>query len=140
MLLELDKEINLSPKVDTCYVISSHHRKYVNDKKSRWVVSMQEEIDCFVNACTAKWFDYPTVWGIIKQDSHLIKLGESKLNSNLKLAKFVENQNNWHGYPADYVRNNQDRPGTVVLAKWRKDGIIEKHHIIKIRKGVECNL
>ena len=148
---QLDKELNIEIKIlndeieenlKMKYIFSSAHRRTQKDK-TRWTVSTHTEIDCFKNTQTSKYLEGDEVaWGCLKTTSGLIDLGINGHKENLKIAKFVDKNKLkiWHGYPADFVRNPQDRPSVSVLKKWRTGDIIEKHHITKIRQGKTCNL
>jgi hypothetical protein len=137
----LDKEIDLTPQTDKKYICSSAHRRKQPDK-SRWTITIDQEVGCFVSSVTFKWIETSMAWGLISHGNVLLILGINSQGVSLKVAKFVDSNGNnlWHGYPADYVRNYQDRPGVAILKDWRTKGMIEKHHIIKIRQGKECNL
>lgn len=141
MPYQTDKELDLTPKTAMKYIVSSAHRRHQRNK-SRWTISIDMEIDCFINSQTSNWIETSVSWGVIQQKNTLLNVGVNPHRQPLKLAKFVDSSGNdiWHGYPADYERNCQDRPGMVVLQNWRENGIIEKHHMIKIRQGKECNL
>lgn len=142
MLYPLDTIIDLNPRTNNKYIVSSLHRRKRNNKKSLWTISRDEEIDCFILSQKSQWTEVNVSWGIKLEGNSIKQIGVNKQNKPLKIAKFIYgNCNNiWHGYPADHVRNNQDRPGILTLKKWRIAGYIEKHIIEKIRKGKECNL
>ena len=103
---------------------------------------MNEEVDCFIDSQLQKWVDGSVGWGLVYPQMIIRHLGINKYKEFLIVAKFVSSNgdNVWHGYPADYVRNSQDRPSMGVLTDWRGKGIIEKHQVLKIRKGILCNL
>jgi hypothetical protein len=137
----IDAPIDLTPRTTKKYTVSSAHRRHQPDK-SRWTISVDAEVECFIDSHFNNWTEVSIAWGIMYLDNTLLVVGVSSLNDSLKLAKFVDSSANglWHGYPADYVRNYQDRPGMIILKDWRIRGIIEKHQMIKIRKGKVCNL
>jgi hypothetical protein len=133
--------LDLTPRTTQIYFVSpAHRRRQVG--KSRWTITVDEEVECFITSQTLRWVEVSTAWGIIQNGNGLLVLGLSSNNISLKLAKFVYSDGTdlWHGYPADFVKNNQDRPGMVTLRDWKTRGFIEKHHMVKIRKGKECNL
>lgn len=141
MKLPLDTELKLPAPLTCRYFIYSHHRKNKKNK-SIWTITREEEVDCFVLAQTNNWKQDFVSWGIIHDGTAIKELGTNPQNEILKLAKFVDSNNNdiWHGYPADYIRNDQDRPNMSVLQAWRTKKYIEKHHVTKIRQGKECSL
>jgi len=136
-----DTELDLKPHTAKRYIISTAHRRKQRSK-SRWTVSAEVEIDCFIGSDLNRWVENVVAWGVLKGEGRLLELGKNSQKESLKIAKFVDLQNTnvWHGYPADYCRNHQDRPGARILKDWRLKDIIEKHHITKIRQGKECNL
>lgn len=69
-------------------------------------------------------------------------LGHNNRREELKIAKFVDGSQNdvWHGYPADYLRNKHDIPHTTVLTTWKSLGYISKSTLNKLRRGIPCNL
>jgi hypothetical protein len=138
---KLDTNIDLTPRIQAKYYISSAHRR--NQKnKSRWPITRDNEVECFVSSHLNNWIEVICCWGLFPSGSNLLELGQNSQKESLKIAKFVakNNTNVWHGYPADYYRNSQDRPSMFILENWRKLGHIEKHHITKIRQGKVCNL
>ncbi len=141
MPYEIDKNIDLKPTTTSIYYVSSSHRR-VQRNKSRWTVTVDQEVECFISSQLNSWIEDVFSWGLIPNGNGLLVLGQNSQNEELKIAKFVAKNNDgfWHGYPADYCKNVQDRPGMSILSDWRTNGYIEKHHIIKIRQGKECNL
>lgn len=141
MPYEVDKNIDLTPRTTSIYYVSSAHRR-LQRNKSRWTVTIDQEVECFISSQANSWIEGVFCWGLIPNGNNLLILGQNSQNEELKIAKFVAKNNDgvWHGYPADYCRNIQDRPGMPILSNWRTNGHIEKHHIIKIRQGKECNL
>lgn len=137
----LDTELDLSPRTNCKYFIASYHRMRGHPNKSCWLISHEEEIECFVTSISSLWMESNVGWGL-KHDNGAIQIvGESTKQNELKFAKFKGDINDlWHGYPADYIRNNQDRPGMVVLRMWIDAGYILKHQMLKIRQGIQCNL
>ncbi|MDR0307029.1 MAG: hypothetical protein LBI42_09370 [Chitinispirillales bacterium] len=141
MSYKLDQNIDLSPRTNATYFASSVHRNR-QPNKSQWVISVVQEVECFIESQINNWIEGIFSWGMISDGNNLIVLGKSVYNEELKLAKFVTKNDDgvWHGYPADFCKNFQDRPGIKILQKWRNCGHIEKHHITKIRQGKTCSL
>jgi hypothetical protein len=138
---ELDTALDLAPRITQRYFASSTHRRKQKDK-SRWIIDIYEEVNCFVVSQVNEWVEETTSWGLIQNGNALLVLGENGHDEPLKIAKFIAKSSDgvWHGYPADFHRKIQDRPGMAILQAWRNEGHIEKHHILKIRQGKECNL
>src|SRR5687767_3436475 len=115
MLYKPDTELNLAPRTDKIYLVSSAHRRKQKNK-SRWTISIDDEVECFILSQVSNWVETAKAWGLRPNRNSLDELGVNPLEESLKLAKFVNSSSDdvWHGYPADYVRNNQDRPGMIV--------------------------
>lgn len=74
------------------------------------------------------------LWVIEKDGEKLAKLGVTDID-DAYMAKYVTNHNHeWHGYPVTPSRD-ADRPPTVILDSWKRDGIINKAQQGKIVKG-----
>lgn len=136
----LNKDHQIGPPVNKIYFVSADHRLKKKDK-SRWTIPIKEEIACFTQSHTSKWIEVGISWGVKSNGASLADIGVNSLNEPLKLAKFIGGAaDRWHGYPADYIRNTFDRPGTAILLAWNNSKLIEKHQIIKIRQGKPCSL
>lgn len=135
-------EINLGNEIKTTYIISSQHRATGNPNKTVWTLDFYDEVECFKLSKSSEWVEDNYGWGIRVIDSTIQYIGYNFKNETLKLAKFVDgNENNiWHGYPADYLRRSQDRPPTFVLKNWVEQGFLTKAKMNKIRRGQSCNL
>jgi len=137
-----DTEIVLQDTVPSKYFISSQHRRTGNKHKSIWTISLEEEVNCFIQTISNNWKVGFEAWGIKLNQKTLHVVGLSNNNNELKLAKFVGgiNTNLWHGYPADHMYKAQDRPTTEILKLWVAEGFITKAKMNKIRQGQLCNL
>lgn len=142
MPFQADKEISLTDFPSSKYIISSQHRKTGNPNKSIWIISFNDEVECFLQTLEKNWKQHNEGWGIKVLNDALQVIGNSVSKDELKIAKFVDGSNTdvWHGYPADYMRNSQDRPTTEILTVWVNSGYITKSKMSKIRKGFSCNL
>jgi len=56
------------------------------------------------------------------------------------VAKFTEDQDVWHGYPADHRRKHGDIPTEPVLDGWMRDGLLTPANIRKLTRGQPCRL
>lgn len=137
---QIDIPINVDSS--TQYVIIPGHRLRGYPDKSRWLISLKEEANCFAESHSKNWLLESVGWGLIVDDDAKLKiLGENPQREKTKIAKFqTQNQNLWHGYPADLKRKPKDIPVVDILKKWRQAGIIEKHHMSKLQRGVACSL
>jgi len=132
------------------YIVVAYHRDNSRGKKSKWVINEEEELECFIASQEEMWVDEHTAWGIkyeFVEEKKTLKIiidavGVSEHDEDLHIAKFVDsNENNtWHGYPADYRRKKQDIPPADVLSAWMEAGILKKHQASKIKRGKKCNL
>lgn len=123
---------------DITYLIISYHRDN-SPKKSQWVITKVEEINCFTKSVKKDWTDDNLYFGLKNDGDSLEQLGLNHFKEELYLAKFISSSTDWHGYPADYVRNTQDIPPQIILDKWLKEEIIAKHEMTKIKRGMPCN-
>ena len=125
------------------YVLLAKHRGHAGPNRSVWKVSVSTEVGCFVEAWQEAWrSSCRELWGHLRSNSRLKPLGLNVHGQDLWFGKFVRDSDAspWHGYPADYRRNAQDRPPTSVLRQWRDQGILAKHQIAKIARGQRCKL
>ncbi|MDJ1503407.1 hypothetical protein [Xanthocytophaga agilis] len=127
------------------YLIHEQHRNTsFKNRKSQWLISESDEVACFDNAYNSGWLDGSYVcWGLkIDTSNSLEVIGHATDNTELKIAKFVDSNNNeaWHGYPAHYQDKPQDRPSESILSKWVVGNLISKSKMTKILRGITCNL
>ena len=124
------------------YFFHGHHRSRRRTHKSQWTITMPQELDCFTTALCNQWTNNDQGWGVRIENMRMIELGRNAHGEPLSIAKFQDaaSPGMWHGYPADYARNIQDRPNVGILISWREMGIIHKHQIAKVRAGKKCAL
>lgn len=129
---------DISPNIKYSFV--SYHRDGTK-KKSQWTITKAEELICFQTAHDRAWLLPAKGWGLHFVDSEPDYLGVAQDHiTRVLIAKFQENQGNWHGYPADYQRNNQDIPDISIQRKWIENGILPLQKIRKIGKKQLCFL
>lgn len=128
-------------KIECLYVAVDYHRNG-NPQKSQWIISVEEEFESFAIARKNEWFNGLRGWGIHPSGS-LADVGRLVNGRNVQIARFQEMtppgqkiQNVWHGYPADIKGKTNDIPVMEVLNNWLEAGIIQKHQLSKIRRGV----
>ena len=123
------------------YTIVSYHRNNSNPNKSKWTILEDEEIACFLKSMREAWIFDKVAWGLHLNETEILQLGisSSPFNEILKCAKFVCNQDNWHGYPADFMRNIHDKPHSNILNSWLDKKFITKSEMAKIKQG-KCAL
>jgi hypothetical protein len=125
------------------YVINSQHRDG-NPNKSQWTLSKTGECSLFNTANSSGWLDFSSKkgFGINKTGAILDQLGVwTDRVTVLKIAKFVgDHQDEWHGYPLNYRKNQHDKPTVGVLNLWLKSGLISKPDMARIKTGKQCNL
>ncbi|MGI0489474.1 hypothetical protein ACN4EK_29010 [Pantanalinema rosaneae CENA516] len=125
------------------YKIRSVHRRHGNFEKCIWTISPQEEVGCFQVAASEEWLEATEGWGVkINAEGRLEQIGVSEQDEVLKIAKFVDSSSTreWHGYPADFRRRQQDKPSERVLIAWKNRGLINKTKMSKITQRKPCNL
>lgn len=128
----------------------SKHRGASIGNISRWTIGIPDEYVSFKNALQSTIVDgdepnydeLDLCWGVHIFQSILTKLGENQNNNDIKFAKFTKHTNNdeWHGYPADYQNKPQDVPSTPYLTKLKNDNYLTKAKLNKIKQGKSCNL
>lgn len=118
------------------YLVSPEHRAGGNHSKSKWVISIDQEVNCFTESITNRWTSTKIGWGLIVATGigNLTLLGHSPRMSRLFLAKFIDS-NPWHGYPANIRENIYDRPKHAILMDWFNRRLIHKHQISRIKNG-----
>lgn len=114
-----------------------------NPNKSQWIITEDEEMNCFKTAYSKGWVIGNNAWSLHYIQNELTYLGIGvDRSTNLFIAKFKNDisHSTWHGYPADYQQNAQDVPGTDILRDWIKCNVLPKAKISKIMKGQPCKL
>jgi len=116
-------------------------------EKSQWIISLLGERDCFRRTYEALWCNPNDVgWGLHFENGQVAYLGRtsSKVTESrdIFIAKFVDgNQNDkWHGYPADHVKNRQDIPPVKILKIWADAHYIRRALVRKLASGQKCKL
>ena len=123
------------------YTISKKHRGK-NKNKSSWSIAMHEEVDLFADALKKGYEEDNIAWNLLFDGKAVCVVGYSTDDYELKLAKFLDSdkKDQWHGYPADYLKNIQDIPPYDFLKRWMEAKYITVAVMAKIRKGQRCNL
>jgi hypothetical protein len=124
------------------YIHKSDHRDS-SPRKSQWRISELEERNSFVLMYDAPWHTNYRGWSLHIKGKAAHYLGINALkNRNLIIAKFIDgNQNNiWHGYPADYVQDHRECPSIEILTAWKEKGHFSRAKIRKIIRGQPCSL
>ena len=109
------------------------------------MIGTDQELSVFETSHRSNWLSNSdkSAWGLCLDNGGRLVLGRSARNKppvvDLWLAKFVWNPGYWHGYPANYRKNIQDRPPESVLRVWRRCGHVSKSEMNKIRKGKRCS-
>ena len=141
--LDYQNKIKITDDREVIYTISKKHRGR-NTEKSHWIIRMPKEVALFRDALKSGYEDNAncTAWNILIDDGEVCVIGKSVDDMELKIAKFVDSNRNeqWHGYPANYMKNNQDIPPAGVLLSWQKAGYITTATMKKIKGGQPCNL
>lgn len=128
-------------EINCYYTIVSYHRDNSNPEKSKWTIKEDEELLCFKQSIKQSWKKDKFAWGLHIINGIVEQLGVNKFKDSTKCAKFVDPGQNdkWHGYPADFIRNSHDRPPQVVLKVWYDQNLITKPQMVRILQG-KCNL
>ena len=141
--LDYQNKIKITDDREVIYTISKKHRGR-NPDKSHWIIKMPKEVALFRDALRLGYEDKAnfTAWNFLIVDGEICAIGKSVDDLELKMAKFVDSNKNeqWHGYPANYMKNNQDIPPASLLLSWQKAGFITTATMKKIKGGQPCNL
>ncbi len=141
--LDYQNTIKISDEREVIYTISKKHRGH-NKKKSYWSIKLPREIALFRSALKDGYEDKAnfTAWNLNIVNEDVCLVGYTVEKKELKIAKFVDSNHNekWHGYPANYIKNSQDRPSSKVLELWNNAGFISTATMKKIKGGQPCNL
>lgn len=131
------------------YIVNTQHRND-NQNKSQWTIIEDDEFACFkrvVELVYIHGFDVNSVcWSLHFDDGLVIYLGEAAANApnsreKLFIAKFVcDNNETWHGYPANPAIHTQDIPSSDLLDYWLSQGYLTRAKIRKIARGQKCTL
>ncbi len=121
------------------YFFHPKHRKAGNANASVWCVSYKVE---YILADTGIKNNYLetkcplTAFNVLKAQNSLQVVGHNSQNKPCYIAKFVNsNPNQWHGYPGDYIANNQDKPSQNTLEKFVSANLISKRDMRRISRG-----
>lgn len=141
--LDYQNTIKITEEREVIYTISSKHRGH-NKNKSNWSIKMPIEVSLFKSALKKGYEDKTkyTAWNLYIVNEEISEVGYTVDKERVKIAKFVDSNHNeiWHGYPANYIKNNQDIPSVSVLNLWYNEKIITLATMRKIRGGQPCNL
>ena len=109
--------------------------------KSQWQISHDDEIECFDGARARRWFVGEVGWGLHLPGGRPDYVGVAQDHeTKVFVAKFTEDQDVWHGYPADHRRNHQDIPTEYVLGDWMRARLLTPAKIRKLVRGQPCRL
>ena len=141
--LDYQNTVKIIDDSEVIYSISKKHRGH-NPEKSYWSIPMPKEVSLFRNALRSGFEDKVnyTAWNLYYKDGKVCLVGYSVDRKELKIGKFVDSKKNeqWHGYPANYMKNNKDIPPASILLLWQKAGYISTATMKKIKGGQPCNL
>jgi len=138
----------INTRIGQSYIWNMQHRNG-NPNKSQWIINHNQEIHVFEYSYGANWISRKQnkkfSWGLNLINEVPSVLGETAKNCELplqfvRIAKFVEGTQTWHGYPANYRCNSQDRPDPKILENWYTRGYIRKDEIKKVRNMKPCSL
>jgi len=126
---------------DNYTFISKHHlpSKY----GSIWIISLQDEFNAADNSIKKGYIETlnngnnTTIsYNFVIKNGNISIVGSNRYSKKLKLCKFVNSSAYlWHGYPADYCKNQQDKPNQNTLLKMYNDNLIDKRMVSKISGG-----
>lgn len=131
------------------YYFYSKHRSKVNKVASVWLIDLKEEFSLCEDAIKKRYLqdDFKSdnkrfAYNLKRTSNKLAILGESNSNAKhygLIIAKFNNDieKRIWHGYPADYIANQQDKPNDSILKEMIKKKLITPREMNKIKRGLK---
>jgi hypothetical protein len=123
------------------YIANPQHRDAnFAGKKSQWIIPVSAEISCYNNSVLSGWLSNSSYWSVYAPTNCPTKLGISPCQQDLYIAKFVEDQAKWHGYPVAHWLSPYDKPAENVLNQWVAAGYINSAKKSKIHRGKKCAL
>jgi hypothetical protein len=124
------------------YQANSQHRNTAfSTQKSQWTILANEEIATFNWAHQCVWqCSKRHYWGLHLAVKKPLELGKSPEQESCYIAKFVNDQNVWHGYPVALGCSPFDKPPIGILSIWHNQGFINKATRRKITQGKRCTL
>ena len=133
---------------DDHYCFSPKHRSKSNPNASVWIISLQEEFHLCDDAIFKSKYVQPYsnskkfAYNLKRESNKLKQLGVSNSNTKdygLIISKFINDMNlkEWHGYPADYIANTQDKPDDAILLKMKINGLITAREMMRIKRGIK---
>ena len=118
------------------YIFIKKHRASGNANASVWICSLREEFNLVEDGLKNQYTERQKCFQAYNLKKGLPVLGTNNVNSELKIAKFVNSTPTiWHGYPADHIQKNQDRPTLDVLSKMHLNDLISAKEMKRISKG-----
>ena len=125
------------------YTAHPHHRNAAfAHQKSQWAISVNEEEVCYATANAHSWTSGGCFWGLhlVGPAPAVLGVAPAPAFSPLMIAKFVDDQDNWHGYPVAHWLSPFDKPDVKVLEDWLTSGLIRRPTMAKIHRGKKCTL
>jgi hypothetical protein len=137
MAKKVNKPVQVTHNGNTTnYLVSPKHRGKPTNDVSVWVVDVATEIACFTTCYQSGWHNGHSGWSfVVAGVRQLLTLGHNLRNPQLLIAKFVTDQNQWHGYPADVRHKPADKPLPPILLNWFQNGFISKSLMTRIKQG-----
>lgn len=133
-----DETVQVTSK--TTFISTKKHRIRGNPNASIWTIGYREEYIVFLKSKPHLSNDGIS-WGVHTPNGRMAKLGDSNCgNYDLIFAKYTSHENNddlWHGYPANYIKNTQDVPSNNFLKDLVLKNYLTKAKRKKIRNGKE---
>lgn len=123
------------------YTPNPQHRNaaYAN-QKSQWTIPIPDEYTCYNTATASGWCGAQCGWGLHLEQGVPAPVGSSSRANQLYIAKFVQDQNVWHGYPIAHWLSPFDKPSDATLQSWEASGFINRATRARIYRGKRCSL
>src|SRR5204862_3904345 len=106
-------------------------------------ISPAAEVACFANAHARNWIEGDRGFGLHYVQAQPRYLGVAVERAvELFLARFEDGNNNqrWHGYPADPQRRVGDRLPEQIKRERIRDSVLPRPKVRKLQRGQPCKL
>lgn len=120
------------------YKFKIDHRNN-SPQKSQWIISCNLEYDLARQSFDNQFNLGNKYYNVLSDNVILQIVGRSIIRNSirepLKICKFIRNQDDLHGYPANHMMNLQDIPPDKILKDMKRLSLISKRDYKLIRQG-----
>lgn len=121
--------------------IDYHHGQNPTQDKSIWTITnapiVEENLveDIIINNYVIVDSNKAVGYNVLQDNETLVVLGKDKFIDKLVLSKFIKQSNIWHGYPANYMNRQADKPKDEILSALLQNNKIDRTEMKRIKRG-----